>query len=266
MNPIPLAVADRLIDPTIVIYSAADVDAASLSHGLAGTALLHARLSAIDPRYATAAVQHWSTAATHLHDHPTDFNGIQGGRGGLAASFILGTPYLPEPNRCRPHAEQSAKWLAACATDLADHHTMRPPESGPQWHVYDAITGLTGIGRILLAADHNGHDVTHGLLSALHTLTDILAPRDNPRPGWWLTAEGHPPGPIVHPSGTATTGLAHGVAGPLALLATAHLAEWTVPGQTEAIAHAADWLLHWRHQDGTWPPAVTGTELDTDTT
>lgn len=49
-------------------------------------------------------------------------------------------------------------------------------------------------------------------------------------------------------------------------LATAKLAGWTVPRHPEAIAYAAEWLLHWRHQDGTWLPAVTGTELDTNTT
>jgi hypothetical protein len=57
--------------------------------------------------------------------------------------------------------------------------------------------------------------------------------------------------------------MAHGIAGPLALLATAHLAGFTVPGQRDAITHGAAWLLRWRDaQARTWPPYITGDELD----
>ena len=264
---IAITVAERLIDPAVVINAVQKSDAASLTHGLAGTALLHARLSTIDPRFAAAATRHWDAAATHLRRSPTGFNGIQGGQGGLAASLIVGTGYLPDPEQYRPQATRSAQWLAARAIDLANHHTIQSVESGPPWHVYDAITGLTGIGRVLLAAAEDSHPgIEPGLTATLNTLTGILAPRDHPRPGWWLAAEHRPPRPTIDPSGAASTGLAHGVAGPLAFLSTAHLAGWTRPGQTDAIHHAATWLLHWRYPDGTWPPAITGTELDNHST
>ncbi len=88
------------------------------------------------------------------------------------------------------------------------------------WHVYDVITGLAGTGRVLLAAHQSGHAAAEpGLLAALTTLTNHRA--GSRRPGWWLPADRHPAAVTAHPSGAATTGMAHGIAGPLALLATA---------------------------------------------
>jgi class I lanthipeptide synthase len=64
----------------------------------------------------------------------------------------------------------------------------------------------------------------------------------------------------------AITGMAHGIAGPLALLATAHTAGWSVAGQRTAIQGAAHWLLHWRtNATPRWPPYVIGDALDNDT-
>jgi lantibiotic biosynthesis protein len=259
-----LAVAERLLDPATTVRAVGEADAASLNRGLAGTALLHARLSTIDPTFASAAIRHWTEAAGHLRRHPTGLGGIQGGRGGLAASLIIGSAYLPDPEDVRAITARSAAWLSAYAIDVADeHHRTRATGTGAPWHTYDAITGLAGIGRVLLAAARDRYTgVEHGLKATLETLTAILAPCENPRPGWWLSREGHPAGVGVDASGAATTGLAHGVAGPLAFLSTAHTAGWSVPGQVEAITHAAIWLLTWRTPQGTWPPHITGTELD----
>lgn len=253
-------VAERLLNPTTVTAAVPEPDAVSLSHGLAGTALLHARLATVDNAFAQAAERHWSAAAQHLKKHPVGFSGIQGGQGALAASLIVGTQHLPDPDRHRDLVARSAAWLSARASDLAQHYHHT---TVPSWHVYDTITGLSGIARALLGAHRSGHEhVEPGLTAALTTLTAILTPTEGPRPGWHLPAAAHPSPVNVHPSGTADTGLAHGVAGPLALLATAANAGWTVPGQAEAIRHAAAWLLHWRHPDGRWPPHVTGDQLD----
>lgn len=259
-----LAVAERLLDPATTVRAVGEADAASLNRGLAGTALLHARLSTIDPTFANAAIRHWTEAAGHLRRHPAGLGGIQGGRGGLAASLIIGSAYLPDPEEVRAITARSAAWLSAHAIDVChEHYRMRSTGTGAQWHTYDAITGLAGIGRVLLAAAHDRHTgAEHGLEATLETLTALLAPCESPRPGWWLSRAGHPVSVSVDASGAATTGLAHGVAGPLALLSTAHTAGWSVPGQAEAITHAATWLLTWRTPQGTWPPHVTGTELD----
>ncbi len=108
---------------------------------------MHARLSTVDSTFATAANHHWTRAAAHLRRHPNGFGGIQGGQGGLAASLIIGSTYLPAPEHVRLTIARSAKWLSACAVDVAGQHRAGATATGAPWHIYDAITGLAGIGR-----------------------------------------------------------------------------------------------------------------------
>ncbi len=258
-----LIVAERLRDPAAVVSAVPGPDSASLTHGLAGTALLHARLAAVDPAFGDTAERHWEACAVQAKAHPIRFCGISNGRGGIAASLIVGSAYLPDRKQHHNAAERAAAWLSTRAIDLANHYAKRLPGSGAPWHVYDTITGLAGTGRVLLAAAQTGHATAEpGLSACLSTLTAVLTPSGGTRPGWHLPASAYPNGVAVHPSGAATTGMAHGVAGPLAVLATAHTSGWTVAGQIEAIKHAAAWLMHWRRDDGRWPPHVTGDELD----
>ena len=260
-----LTVAERLLRPETVTAALSAGAAASLADGLPGTALLHARLAAVHPDFATAAANHWTHAArqTPRGAHPT---GVYHAGAGLAASLIIGVPYLPDPASHAASTARAARWLSTQAVTLAEHHRTaltHQPVSTP-WHVYDVISGLTGTGRVLLAAHQSGHTAAEpGLLAALTTLTTLINREAGSRPGWWLPADRHPDAVTVHPSGAATTGTAHGIAGPLALIATAQTAGVTVPGQCDAITYAAGWLLRWRDQrTGTWPPHITGDELD----
>ncbi len=242
--------------------------AGSLAHGLAGTALLHARLSAADPAFARAAEAHWSWAALHAKQAGPDGPGTYHSPGGLAASLIIGARYLPDPDRYHDAAARAARWMSARAVDLAGQHCgyLAGGGTGTPWHIYDAITGLAGIGRVLLAAVQSGLDAEPGLLAALATLTTMTLARHGARPGWWTPARQHPGDTPPDPSGVAATGMAHGIAGPLAFLSLAHLAGYSLAGQDTAITRAARWLLRWQTAGtGTWPPAVTGTELDTGT-
>lgn len=97
----------------------------------------------------------------------------------------------------------------------------------------------------------------------MDALTRMILTPLGTRPGWWLPTDLHPPTVTVPVTGAATTGLAHGIAGPLALLAAAHQAGYTVPGQADAIRTAAQWLVTWQASDGTWPPYISGADLDT---
>ncbi|RKN46674.1 lanthionine synthetase C family protein [Streptomyces hoynatensis] len=259
-----LAVAHALIDPERVTAALTAPAAATLCDGLAGTALLHACLARTDPQFATAATQHWEAAARL--GRRTQPDGIHTGPGALAASLVVGTGYLPDPGPYGDIARNATAWLSARAEGLARHQQQRTAQGRPgaPWAVYDAIKGLAGIGRVLLAAHAAGHreQAQPGLTATLTTLTAILRARHGRRPGWWLPAEDHPPPVTVHPSGAATTGLAHGAAGPLALLAIAHTAGHTVPGQAEGIRTTATWLTTHRDADGTWPPHISGDALD----
>lgn len=261
------AVAERLLEPDSVTTAVPASAAGSLAHGLAGTALLHARLSATDPVFAQAAAAHWSQAAFQTKQAGEHGVGIYHSPGGLAASLIIGTPYLPDPHSQRNATARAARWVSAGAVEIAERHRayLAAGGVGTPWHVYDAITGLAGIGRVLLAAVRSGYDEAEpGLLAALDVLIEMVRTRYAARPGWWLPANQHPHGVRADPSGAATTGMAHGIAGPQALLSLAQLAGYSLAGQDAAIREAAHWLLRWR-ADGTaiWPPHITGTELDT---
>jgi hypothetical protein len=257
-----LEIARRLLDPADVL--AATPGNASLGSGLAGTALLHARLSSLDPAFAAAATRHWTAAATHAQRHA---GGIHTGPGALATSLIIAVPYLPDPDPHHNAITRATAWLSQRALDIATHHQQRADAgaTGPPRPIYDAITGLAGIGRILLAALASGHpNAEPGLIAALTTLTSMInTPHSDTRPGWWLPTTNHPSTTHLPLSGAAGTGLAHGIAGPIALMSICEKAGWSVTGQTSAIQTAARWLLTWQISDTqTWPPYITGTELD----
>lgn len=266
-----LDTAEQLLPIDSVLTGLPGPDRGSFA-GLAGTALLHARLATIDDQFAQAAVNHWNHAASHARQSTAGRRpaGTFSGPGALAASLILGSPYLPDPDQQHEATARAAQWLSARACTVADQHRdrLRSGALTTPWTVYDTINGLAGIGRVLLAAVALGHtDANKGLFAALSTLTTMIGMPGQGRPGWWLPADQHPSATAIHPSGAATTGLAHGIAGPLSLLAAAHTAGHSVPGQPEAIRHAARWLLHWQEPGParTWPPHVTGNELDQDT-
>jgi hypothetical protein len=258
-----VTVAERLLDPEQVMAAVPGRPGACLQ-GLAGTALLHARMSAVSPVFTAAARAHWSAAARTAS---TARPGIFAAPGGLAASLIIGQGYLTDPGPQLPATAKAVRWLSAQATQASTDwgERLRHGTAVPSWALYDVITGLSGTGRILLAAIDAGHgEAEQGLTAALDVLTTmIVIPRSRTRPGWWLPAEGHPSARGVPPSGVAETGIAHGIAGPLALLSITASAGWLVSGQADAIEAAARWLLEWQ-VPGTraWPPHVTGAELD----
>ncbi|MFC4585345.1 lanthionine synthetase C family protein [Sphaerisporangium corydalis] len=258
-----LAIADRLLD-TEPIITAAGSAATSLSRGLAGTALLHARLSRCHPRFATAADLHWTRAARMNISAPPRTGGVFNGVGALAASLILGTPYLPDPGPYQAAVRRSVEWLTARAIAIAawQQDWLDASQAGMPWQTYDLINGLSGIGRILLAAVQAGHlDAESGLLAASNSLTTMIETPRRDKPGWWRP-QPHNPAALSDPHNcdAANTGLAHGIAGPLAFLAECQLAGRGCAAQPDAIRTAAHWLLQWRAGDS-WPPQVTVDDL-----
>ncbi len=261
-----LAIAERLLDPQRVAAAAPAHAIATLADGLPGTALLHARLSTIDPVFADAARAHWTAAAEKARPGAFQGAGVYGAPGGLTASLVLGSAYLPDPEIIAKTTHRSISWLSARAVEVATKYVnlVQTGSSETSWSVYDAISGLAGIGRILLAAAVDGSPSAEpGLVAALTAMTTMLTDRGRPQPGWWVPTEQHPSiaAARLDHTGAADTGLAHGVAGPLAFLSLAHSAGRTITGQLTAIRDAANWLERWRADDGGWPGHVSGSEL-----
>ncbi len=140
---------------------------------------------------------------------------------------------------------------------LAAAHQRITQLDRPIFAEYDLLYGMTGLG-VHLRSRGDGH-LLRDVLTYLVRLTEPL--RD--RPGWWTDiAPSGDPSPH-YPGGHGNLGIAHGITGPLALLALTWADGIRVPGHRTAIERITYWLDAWR-QDGAdgpwWPEAVTSTE------
>lgn len=233
----------------------------SLAGGSAGVALLHTERAFTQPdRWTTA--HRWLSAAAN-----GDLNG------GPGASLFFGVPALAFVARAA--AEGTGRYQQALTQlDTATHDLTRLRLAAahdridlgrrPALAEFDLIRGLTGLGAYhLLQAPE--HETTAAVLAYLVRLTEPL-PSGDGLPGWWT--EHGPTGqpPTDYPGGHANFGLAHGITGPLALMALAVRRGVIVDGHTDAIARICAWLDAWQqpHPSGPWwPRTITITEART---
>jgi class I lanthipeptide synthase len=120
---------------------------------------------------------------------------------------------------------------------------------------YDLIYGLSGIGAHLLRRSP-GSAACERVLSYLVRLTRPLRIDGQLLPGWWTGHDPHFCHSADYPRGHGNFGMAHGVAGPLALLSRALHHGHTVDGHREAMDRICVWLDTWRqhHEAGPWWP------------
>jgi lantibiotic biosynthesis protein len=223
----------------------------SLSTGAAGTILLCIE-------YARAGfggwdtVQKWAAAMTRepIDAHP-DACGLY--RGAPAIAFTL---RIAE----RPAFDAALTTLDSHIAALTRHRLEQAHEridrgQLPRLREFDLIGGLTGLGAYLLHQQAKG-ELLRDVLSYLVRLVDPLTVDGETLPGWWTNN-----GPNDQPSprwlgGHGNLGMAHGIAGPLALLAIAMRRGIIVAGHSEAIEEIYDWLDQWRcgGRSRTWWP------------
>ncbi|MFD9266793.1 lanthionine synthetase C family protein [Streptomyces goshikiensis] len=275
------AVARRLADPAAADHPTPDVSpfrAASLSDGAPGIALLHAELGAVaggDPAHRDAALR-WVRRAAALTAlaGKTPAPGPQGLYGPLAAlSFALHrTADGPgSQSAARSHLREQVAELASARAAreerrLAEHPNPGPasgPGSGPgpgpgftTFTAYDVISGQTGLGAHLLELGRPAEAALARVLRALVGLSRPVRTHDRGLPGWWVALDGASYQPVAPARGHANLGMAHGMPGPLALLAIAWREGVRVPGQRAAVTDLAQWLLARRCADaaGPWWP------------
>lgn len=265
---VALEVAGRLRDPGRVaaaVAAAAQQTAFpesvhwapySMAQGDTGLALLCSYLDACwpDERWDVTGHQFLTSAALAAERSGELPPGIFGGTSGLAFAAWSLSRGATRYQRLLGSLEDA---LLPQARQLAS--TLDRQTGGAFVAQFDLISGLSGVGAYLLCRRQQPQ-VADALDVALRSLVGLATTTKRP-PRW------HTPARLMHdesmarhhPYGNLNCGLAHGIPGPLALMALAHLEGVTVPGLAEAIGGVAGWLVDNRADDAwgvNWPTAV----------
>lgn len=230
----------------------------SLADGAAGIALLHIE-RALTGAGEWAPAQRWLRTAVASPVAATDDAGLFLGLPALA--FTLHAAAADGSDRYTRTISTVDKAVTVLAHRRVDAALARIHRGAPaSFREYDVISGLAGIGAHLLR--HTPHsDALPRVLAYLVRLTEPLRVDGESLPGWWVA---HDPDLSEDVGGHANFGMAHGIAGPLALLALAYRGGVTVDRHVEAIERIHAWYDAWRrdHPNGPWwPQWITRAEL-----
>lgn len=227
----------------------------SLSKGAAGVAILHAvRAQTGDGR--EHLVQAWLGRAVSEELSAGPGAGLWFGAPAVAFALAVSAPHQHLP--ARSTVEAAVAGLVRRRLEAAEDRLAAGRR--PALSEFDLVRGLTGLGAHLLAHQPDT-ELTRRVLDYLVHLTLPIPAADEAGtgvPGWW-TADA----PSSHPDdlgGHADQGMAHGIAGPLALLALAMRRGIVVPGHADAIDRICRWLDSWRQiapAGPWWPERIT---------
>ncbi|WP_261555877.1 lanthionine synthetase C family protein [Frankia tisae] len=234
----------------------------SLAAGAAGAAVLHGiRAHAGAGDWATADA--WLRVATREELSAGPGAGLWFGAPALAFALATAAP----PGRYRS-ARQHLDTAVANMIErrLAAANGRIDAGQRPERAEYDLVRGLTGLGAHLLTSRPDSKQLRR-ILAYLVRLSEPLPTSSTiglTLPGWW--SGDLPVGAAVDAfaDGHSDLGMAHGIAGPLALLALAYRRGIVVPGHLDALNRICDWLDTWRQNSPTgpwWPEKVTFGEL-----
>jgi hypothetical protein len=219
----------------------------NLADGAAGMALLH--LETGNWRQACAALQQAVEEGVSVADNASLYYGAP------ALAFVLAAS--DRPGLVRARAVAAAGTAAITRRRLEAAHRRIDQRQLPSYAEFDLIRGLTGLGVALRRV--NDTELLRQVLTYLVRLTEPIGER----PGWWC-----PHGPNRNqpapPGGHSNHGIAHGITGPLALLALTFRDGITVDGHAQAITRICQWLDAWQQQASHgpwWPQTITIADL-----
>ncbi|MFI6300176.1 lanthionine synthetase C family protein [Nonomuraea sp. NPDC050790] len=225
----------------------------SLSGGAAGIALLHIERASTNCAGWQKA-HDWLSAATR--------NELAAGQG---ACLYHGAPALAfalHPASQVGYRPAQALLDETVATLTHDRlaTASRRIERGerPALAEFDLISGLTGLGAHLWRRSP-GDDLLKNVLNYLIRLTEPI----DGLPGWWTLSSAQRSTDAPR-GGHGNNGMAHGIAGPLTLLALTARAGLVMPGHVEAMGRICAWLDDWQQEHlgvPWWPETITLTEL-----
>ncbi|MGW0992472.1 lanthionine synthetase C family protein [Streptomyces sp. NPDC002523] len=234
----------------------------SLADGAAGISLLHIETAS---RYGGSwrSAHRWITSAASGPISAADQTGLF--LGAPAVGFLLTTvppAYQHLYASARSILHQHIVDLANRRVDAALARIGRGDL--PTFAEYDLFYGLTGIGAYLLRTEPEGPALER-ILQYLVALTRPLAPDGRGLPGWWVRhdpARGQSP---YFPGGHGNFGAAHGITGPLLLLAQVLRQGITVNGHQDAMFAICAHLDAWCQHSGSgpwWPEHISRRDLD----
>ncbi|GAA3393317.1 lanthionine synthetase C family protein [Cryptosporangium minutisporangium] len=182
--------------------------------------------------------------------------------GAPAVAFVLqaaGNPaYASALTLLDRHITEVTRQRLDVAHDRIDRGAL------PERAEFDLIRGLTGIGVYLLRRYGGGAEL-RDVLTYLVRLTEPVSVDGDLLPGWWATdSPNH--GQPAPPGGHGNLGIAHGITGPLALLALAARRSVVVTDHEAAIVRILAFLDQWQQDNGShawWPGLLARADLTT---
>ncbi|MGP4093735.1 lanthionine synthetase LanC family protein [Nonomuraea sp. KM90] len=196
----------------------------ALAEGALGAALLH--IERADLATARRLLQEAVAGGVSTGSNANLYHGAP------ALEFVLG-------RAGRVDREVQAGVDRVVAARLAAARQRRLARHLPTLAEFDLIRGLTGLGALLLARP-SPSPLLEDILSHLVSLACPVKTEGRTLPGWW--SPDNPTHEVNIPGGHGNNGIAHGIAGPLALLSLAARRGIRVDGQSSAITTFATWL------------------------
>ncbi|WP_018635956.1 lanthionine synthetase C family protein [Parafrankia elaeagni] len=230
--------------------------AQSLADGAAGIALLHAERTHASAEH-WESVQTWLAAAIAGRVSVAMNSSLYAGAPAVAFAVHTAAGQTRRYTTARTALDRAVATIAHRRVDAANTRIDRG-EAG-RFTEYDVISGLTGIGAHLLAHTP-GDDALGRILTYLVRLTTPLNIDGEELPGWWCSHDPSQGNAPEFAGGHANLGMAHGAAGPLALLSLATRAGIRVDGQTDAINTLCAFYDRWRQHTPSgpfWPQWIT---------
>lgn len=222
----------------------------SLGQGAAGVALLHVE-RARRQRGPWSTAHRWIGHAAAAEVSAADTAGLF--LGAPAVAFLLSTAPAAFHDLYRDAQATLHAHVTALAHRRADAAADRMSRGDlAEFAEYDIFYGLTGIGAYLLRSDP-GSSALGRILSYLVSLTHPLQTEGRTVPGWWVGHDPHRGHSTAFPGGHSNLGAAHGVGGPLMLLAQGLRRGICVDGQADAIRTICGHLDRWRQDSDAGP-------------
>jgi hypothetical protein len=227
----------------------------TIAQGQAGLAVLYAAMDAAQPARGWDRVGHAALArAASAAERAGSIGGsLYTGVAGLGFAAVMLAAGRPRYDHFLTAVDRALLPVVAADIRILD----REP-GGCAARQFDLISGLSGVGAYLLTRREvpEAAGALRALLGCLVRLLD--ADRSPPR---WHTPANHldQDQRAWYPDGNLNCGLAHGLPGPLALLAISLRVGVVVDGAREAARGAARWLAEHRLDDEwgpSWPNAL----------